>query len=103
MKISGLPIFSAIAPAKKPAEGALAAVVNGPAQASFQDVLGGMLKDVDGALHASEKLSIGSLSGSVPIQKAVDAVIQAEQKVQMTVAVRDKIVAAYLELTRMPI
>ena len=72
-------------------------------QPSFGAVLSGMLKDVDGTLRSAERLSIAALSGDAPLQKVVETVVLAEQKVQLTTAVRDKIVAAYLELTRMPI
>ncbi len=72
-------------------------------QASFGDVLSGMMKDVDETLRSAERLSVGALTGDVPIQKVVETVVAAEQKVQLTTSVRDKIVSAYLELTRMPI
>lgn len=69
----------------------------------FGDVLANMMRDVDSTLRSAEKLSIGALTGDVPLQKVVETVVAAEQKVQLTTSVRDKIVAAYLELTRMPI
>jgi flagellar hook-basal body complex protein FliE len=62
-----------------------------------------MMSDFDMSLRSAEKLSVGALTGDVPLQKVVEAVVAAEQKVQLTTSVRDKIVAAYLELTRMPI
>lgn len=69
----------------------------------FAEVLSSMMSDFDSSLRAAEKLSVGALTGDVPLQKVVEAVVAAEQKVQLTTSVRDKIVAAYLELTRMPI
>ncbi len=69
----------------------------------FGDVLKSMLSDMDHSLRAAEQNAIGAMTGDVSLQKAVESVVQAEQKVQLTVAVRDKIVAAYLELTRMQI
>jgi len=70
---------------------------------SFGDVFKSMMRDVDQSLRGAEQSAIGALTGDVPLQKAVDSVVHAEQKVQLTAAVRDKIVAAYLELTRMQI
>ena len=91
---AGLDISSpAAAPGKAPPSG-------GP---QFADVLSGMMSDFDMSLRSAEKLSVGALTGDVPLQKVVEAVVAAEQKVQLTTSVRDKIVAAYLELTRMPI
>jgi len=85
----------------KPAGSATAAVAQ--AGVGFGDVLIGMMGDVDRSLRSAERLAVGALAGDVPLQKVVETVIAAEQKVGLTTAVRDKIVAAYLELTRMPI
>jgi flagellar hook-basal body complex protein FliE len=74
-----------------------------PSEASFGDVMMGMLRDLDGTLRTAEQKAVGGLTGEVPIQEVVETMVRAEQKVQMTSAVRDKIVSAYLELTRMPI
>ncbi|MCU0953068.1 MAG: flagellar hook-basal body complex protein FliE [Hyphomicrobium sp.] len=91
---AGLGITSPVAaPGKAPPSG-------GP---QFADVLSSMMSDFDMSLRSAEKLSVGALTGDVPLQKVVEAVVAAEQKVQLTTSVRDKIVAAYLELTRMPI
>ncbi len=73
------------------------------AGSGFGDVLKSMLSDLDRSLRAAEQNAIGAMTGDVSLQKAVESVVQAEQKVQLTAAVRDKIVAAYLELTRMQI
>lgn len=73
------------------------------ADPGFADVLKSMLSDVDRSLRAAEQNAIGAMTGDVSLQKAVESVVQAEQKVQLTAAVRDKIVAAYLELSRMQI
>lgn len=101
MKISGGAFGGGvqhIAPALvSPSTGAAAAAPG------FGDVLKGMLSDVDRSLRAAEQNGIGAMTGDVSLQKAVESVVQAEQKVQLTAAVRDKIVAAYLELSRMQI
>lgn len=72
-------------------------------ETSFGDVLSHMMRNVDDSLRSAERLSVGALTGEVPLQKVVETVVAAEQTVQLTTAVRDKIVAAYVELTRMPI
>jgi flagellar hook-basal body complex protein FliE len=41
--------------------------------------------------------------GNADTRQVVDAVMQAEQALQASIAVRDKIVTAYLEISRMSI
>lgn len=104
MKVLGAVDFASPAnlTVPKPAASASAAV-SPPGGVSFGNVLMGMMGDVDRQLRSAERLAVGALTGDVPLQKVVETVIAAEQKVELTTAVRDKIVAAYLELTRMPI
>ena len=51
----------------------------------------------------AEKLSVDSLQGKGDMRAVVDAVMSAEQSLQAAVAIRDKIVSAYLEISRMSI
>ena len=51
----------------------------------------------------TEQLSVKALQGSGDMRAVVDAVMSAEQSLQAAVAIRDKIVSAYLEVTRMQI
>jgi flagellar hook-basal body complex protein FliE len=44
-----------------------------------------------------------SMTGDVPTRDVVNAVMDAEQSLQTAIAIRDKIVQAYLEISRMPI
>lgn len=102
MKVLGVNNF--VAPANvAPSIGRAAPAAETVTQKSFGDVLTNMMKNVDQTLRSAEQMSVGALTGDVPIQKVVESVVAAEQKVQLTTAVRDKIVSAYLELTRMPI
>ncbi|HMN38727.1 MAG TPA: flagellar hook-basal body complex protein FliE [Hyphomicrobium sp.] len=101
-------IWGGVSPSHAPLQTQTARVSQGAegsavANPSFGEVLGRMISDVDSSVRAAEKHAIGALTGNVPLQKAVESVVQAEQKVQLTTAVRDKIVAAYLELSRMQI
>jgi len=52
---------------------------------------------------AAEGLSMKAISGEANIQDVVSAVSQAELSLQTTLAVRDKVVAAYQEIMRMAI
>ncbi|MEZ5899378.1 MAG: flagellar hook-basal body complex protein FliE [Hyphomicrobiaceae bacterium] len=103
MKISGSVGFESTPQLLAPGSTTLAKAGLSASDMSFGDVLKTMMKDVDQSLRGAEQSAIGALTGEVPLQKAVDSVVHAEQKIQLTAAVRDKIVAAYLELTRMQI
>ena len=54
-------------------------------------------------LQQAEQLSAKALQGDGDMRSVVDAVMSAEQSLQAAVAIRDKIVSAYLEISRMAI
>ncbi len=54
-------------------------------------------------LKAGEAAAIAGMQGKASVQQVVEAVMSAEQTLQSAIAVRDKVVAAYLELSRMQI
>jgi len=54
-------------------------------------------------LQQAEQLSVKALQGDGDMRAVVDAVMSAEQSLQAAVAIRDKIVTAYLEISRMAI
>ena len=56
-----------------------------------------------GTLQQAEQVSVQALQGEADIRQVVDAVMSAEQSLQAAVAIRDKIVTAYLEVSRMAI
>jgi flagellar hook-basal body complex protein FliE len=85
------------------------AFVGGSAQpsagigASFASMLGDAAGRVVGNLQQAEQLSATALQGKGDMRSVVDAVMSAEQSLQAAVAIRDKIVSAYLEISRMAI
>lgn len=56
-----------------------------------------------GIIRQGEAAAAGGLAGTVPIQQVVDKVMAAEQALHTGIALRDKIVSAYLEVSRMTI
>jgi flagellar hook-basal body complex protein FliE len=54
-------------------------------------------------LETAETQSLRALSGDGSTRQVVEAVMSAEQTLQIAVGIRDKIVSAYLELSRMAI
>ena len=80
-----------------------AASATGIPGVSFGSVLGDVAADAIGALQSAEKTSLNALQGKVDTREAVDAVMSAEQSLQAAIAIRDKVVSAYLEISRIQI
>ena len=74
-----------------------------PSALGFDGVLEQVAADAIGTLKAGEAASISSIQGKVSAQRVVEAVMSAERTLQMAVAVRDKVVQAYQEVSRMAI
>lgn len=70
---------------------------------SFAAALADAAAQTQATLHQAEQLSIAGLQGKADTREVVDAVMSAEQALQAAVAIRDKIVTAYLEVSRMGI
>lgn len=83
--------------------GAAAATPAIPQSQSFASVLGDMATDAIGAMKKAEGASIDSIRGTTNTREVVDAVMNAEQSLQTAIAIRDKVVTAYLEIARMQI
>lgn len=77
-----------------------------PAQqtgASFASVLGNVSIDAMHNLKKAEVASFEGIQGKANTREVVDAVLSAEQSLQTAIALRDKIVSAYLDITKMQI
>ena len=81
-----------------------AASANGAgAPADFGAFLAQMAASTAQTLKAGESAAIGGVTGQVPAQQVVQAVMTAEQTLQAAIAIRDKVVTAFLEIGRMQI
>jgi flagellar hook-basal body complex protein FliE len=69
----------------------------------FSSMISQMIAQTASALHRAEESSVAGITGQVPIQDVVESVMAAERMLQAAIAVRDKVTAAYLELSRMGI
>ena len=102
--VLGLAFPSGVMPAaglttgSKVAQGATAA----PA-VSFESIMKDIAGDVSDKLRTAETASVLGVRGQLPAQDVVQAIMTAEQTLQTTISVRDKLVAAYNDLTRMQI
>jgi flagellar hook-basal body complex protein FliE len=77
-----------------------AATAGGP---SFSSVLAGVAAGAVDNLKAGETAAISGINGGMPVQRVVESVMSAEQALQTAIAVRDKLVSAYQDVTRMAI
>ncbi len=70
---------------------------------SFASVLSDLATRTVDTLQHAEQTSIQGIQGQADAREVVDAVMSAEQALTAAVAIRDKIVTAYMEISRMSI
>lgn len=70
---------------------------------SFADALSQAASSAIDKMHNAESVSAQALKGDADTRQVVDAVMSAQQSLQTAIAIRDKIVTAYLEISRMGI
>ncbi len=71
--------------------------------ADFASMLSNLMTDTIETVRSGEVAASEGLSGRMPLQEVVNRVMTAEQSLQAALAVRDKVVTAYLEISRMTI
>jgi flagellar hook-basal body complex protein FliE len=67
----------------------------------FASVLANVAAEGVQTMRAGEAAALGGLQGKTSVQQVVEAVMSAEQTLQAAIAIRDKVVAAYQEISRM--
>ncbi|WPZ12683.1 flagellar hook-basal body complex protein FliE [Nitratireductor rhodophyticola] len=70
---------------------------------AFSAMLGEAAANTMARLNHAEGVSLKALQGEAETREVVDAVMSAEQALQAAIAVRDKLVTAYLDISRMAI
>jgi len=99
------PILSAITSAS-PLDGAAgpgAAASAGGTAMDFGQMLSQVATDAVSTLKQGEAAAITGIEGKASVQQVVEAVMNAEQTLQTAVAIRDKAVSAYQDISRMAI
>lgn len=96
--VAGLPEL-----ALRPAQPGPAAGVSQQPGQDFAAVLGRLARDVAGTVQEGEAAAVAGIQGNLPLQAVVDRVMAAERTLQAALAVRDKTVSAYQEISRMQI
>jgi flagellar hook-basal body complex protein FliE len=81
-----------------------AAAVSQPATASFADTLKGMLSDVNDKVNTSDQNSKDLAMGKTnDLNKVVTSVEEANLSMQFTMAIRNKLMESYQEISRMTV
>lgn len=80
-----------------------APATGGITPASFTEALERAATKTVDTMQNAEAVSIQALKGDADTRQVADAVMSAQQALQTAVAIRDKIVSAYLDISRMSI
>jgi flagellar hook-basal body complex protein FliE len=70
---------------------------------TFADLVGESLKSAVDIGRKAEDLSAKAIAGKADLNEVVQAVTNAEITLQTVIAVRDRVIAAYQDILRMPI
>ena len=70
---------------------------------SFTETLKAAAGQTVDTLRNAEQLSVKAITGDADMRDVTDAVLNAEQNLQAAIAIRDKVVTAFLEVSRMQI
>ncbi|TCU18856.1 flagellar hook-basal body complex protein FliE [Rhizobium sullae] len=68
---------------------------------SFSAILGSMATQAVDTMKGAESMSFAGIKGTATTREVVDSMLQAEQTLQTAIAIRDKVVSAFLEVTKM--
>ena len=94
---------TSVTQATQPVASARAAAGGGAEGADFGTVLAEIASGSIATLKTGEASALAGLHGKASAQQVVEAVMSAEQTLQAALAIRDKVVAAYQEISRMAI
>lgn len=76
---------------------------SGAANSDFSKMLASMASEAANTIAQGEAVSMAGMQGKASVQQVVEAVMQAEQTLHTMVAIRDKVIGAYLDISRMQI
>lgn len=96
---------SAAAVSKEVATSKLGGVAEAKAngQIDFASMVAQMAGEAVNTVRVAEAASTAGIKGQMPLTDVVEKVLEAERSLNAAISVRDKVVAAYLELSRMQI
>jgi len=96
----GASVTQAVSGRSSPSAPTAATSASGP---SFAQTLGQVVGDAVGVLQTGEAAAIQGIQGALPPFKVVESIMGAQRTLSQALAIRDKAVSAYQEITRMSI
>lgn len=103
MIVAALPLVSSALTALAPSAGASAASAASAAGSDFGSVMAQLSSDAVKKLQAAETAAVSGIEGKVSTQDVVQSVMSAQESLQTALAIRDKSVSAFQEISRMAI
>jgi flagellar hook-basal body complex protein FliE len=100
--VSSISGVSGSGPVRSGAEVKSGAEVSGGGT-DFGSMLSQMAVNTADQLKTAEAVSVSGVKGQASVQHVVEQVMAAEQSLQAAIAIRDKVVSAYMEISRMAI
>lgn len=87
----------------RPAAGTVSAGTMATNNSGFAGMLRDLAAEAVTGIREGEAAALSGISGGLPLQTVVERVMAAERTLQAALAVRDKAVSSYLEISRMQI
>lgn len=81
----------------------VASAASATAGADFSQALAAAAGDAMKTLRSAESVSMSGIQGKVSVQQVTEKVMEAERTLQTAVAIRDKAVSAYQQISQMQI
>lgn len=85
------------------ATGAAGSSVSATSGADFSQIMTQVSGDAVGTMKTAEATAIQGIQGAASVDKVVESIMSAQRSLQSTLAIRDKAVSAYQEISRMAI
>ncbi len=107
--IAALPLVSSaittlLGPAQAVNASAAGTAATAPASGDgFSTFLASLSKGTVDKMNTAESVSADGLQGKATTQSVVEAVVNAQESLQTALAIRDKAVSAFLDVSKMPI
>jgi flagellar hook-basal body complex protein FliE len=70
---------------------------------SFSSLMASFSKDTVDKMKTSESMSVAGIQGKATTQSVVEAVMSAQESLQTALAIRDKAVSAFQDISKMPV
>jgi flagellar hook-basal body complex protein FliE len=101
--IAALPLISSALSMLTSSDAVGSAAKSATQGADFGQVLAQMSSGTVGSLKSAETLSVQGLEGKANLQEVVQSVMSAQENLQSALAIRDKAVSAFTDISHMTI